>query len=292
MKNIDIAVVILHFNDFDMTRKYIDNLKGLNWGDYRHHFIIVDNHSPDDSGQELCKWFETDLETTVILLPENIGFSRGNNQGIRFAKEKLNADLVVVSNNDIYIKTKEFPSILEKEYKLSRFSVYGPDIYSMSKETHQNPMRQVPLNIEDIHKKVRKIDRILPVLWILNQTGLYDTLKNIRGLFKKKNYSWKPQRIENCVLHGSFFVIDRKYLDKYPEGLFEGTFLYMEEDILAYRCFKEDLKMVYDPSVKIIHFDGISSMKTAGNRCIKFMNEMKETKKSCLSFLNYMKDDQ
>lgn len=41
-----IAVVILHYNDFKMTKEYIDSLKKLEWNNIEHKFIIVDNCSP------------------------------------------------------------------------------------------------------------------------------------------------------------------------------------------------------------------------------------------------------
>lgn len=292
MKKATISVVVLHYNDFDMTRKYIDNLRGLEWNDISHQFIIVDNHSPDGSGQTLYENFKDSDDVTVILLPENIGFARGNNQGILFAHNELNSELIVVSNNDIDIKTKEFPRFLLKEYEKSNFAVYGPDIYSLSKKEHQNPMREKPMNPEEVERKIKKIDRILPMLYFLNKTGLYNPMKRFKDKVKKNHAQTAPvknSRTEKCVLHGAFFVLSENYMKEYLDGLFGGTFLYMEEDILAFRCNLKGLKMVYDPAVDVIHFDGVSSLRMAGNRCEKFIREMKETRKSCVSYMEYMK---
>lgn len=294
MKKTTIAVVILHYNDFEMTRQYIENLRKLKWNDVTHQFIIVDNNSPDGSGVELYEYFKADADTSIILLSENIGFARGNNKGIIFAKDELDADLIVVSNNDIDVKTKDFPRLLIREYAASNFAVYGPDIYSLSKKMHQNPMRQSPMNFDDVNNKIRKIDRTLPVLHILNKMGIYDQIKSLKNKIKKKKDNSPLEstaRVEGCVLHGAFFVLSKEYLRMYPEGLFEGTFLYMEEDILAYRCNLKRLKMVYDPLVQVIHYDGVSSMKIAGNRCMKFIREMNETRKSCEAYIEYMKNN-
>lgn len=292
MKKATISVVILHYNDFNMTRDYIDNLRGLNWNDISHQFIIVDNDSPDESGQTLYKNFKGSDDVTVILLPENIGFARGNNKGILYARNELDSELIVVSNNDIDIKTRDFPRLLLKEYKDSQFSVYGPDIYSLSKKEHQNPMREKPMELEEVGEKIKKIDRILPMLYFLNKTGLYDPMKRFKDKVKKnhvKTVPVKKSRIEKCVLHGAFFVLSENYMKEYPDGLFNETFLYMEEDILAFRCNLKGLKMVYDPAIDVIHFDGVSSLHVAGNRCEKFIREMKETRKSCISYMEYMK---
>ena len=55
MKKTTIAVVILHYNDFEMTRQYIENLRKLRWNVVTHHFVSGDNNSPDESGVELSE---------------------------------------------------------------------------------------------------------------------------------------------------------------------------------------------------------------------------------------------
>lgn len=47
----------------------------------------------------------------------------------------------------------------------------------------------------------------------------------------------------------------------------------------------------YDQIVAGIHYDGVSSMKIAGNRCMKFIREMNETRKSCEAYIEYMKNN-
>ena len=95
-------------------------------------------------------------------------------------------------------------------------------------------------------------------------------------LYDKKQY--------NVVLQGAFFVLTKKYLNKHPEGLYPGTFLYMEELILFYICFKENLDILYDPELKVLHFDGVSTRNKKNDRCDKYLFEMIETLKSCNVF--------
>ena len=289
-----IAVVILHYNDFKMTKEYIDSLKKLEWNNIEHKFIIVDNCSPDNSGKNLFEFYQSDEEVKIILLEKNIGFARGKNIGILYARQQLNYNLIVVSNNDIAIKSEIFPQKLIEEYENSGFAVYGPDIYSLSKTMHQSPMRKDPMNLEQVQKQIEKIDRILPILKILDKLKIYDFLKKIKGILSSDKENQNKEyltRHEDYVLHGSFFVLSELYLNEYPEGLFDKTFLYMEEDILAFRCKLKNLKTIYDPTLKIIHYDGVSSLKISGNRCKKFIREMTETRKSCVEYMNYMKEE-
>ena len=286
-----IAIVILHYNDFNMTKNYIDNLKELNWENINHKFVIVDNASPDCSGIKLKEKYYLDKDVEVLLSEINLGFAGGNNLGILYARNEFDADLVVVSNNDIKIKTHTFPEELIEMYEENCFAVYGPDIYSQGRNIHQNPFRKSPLNMEEVKSKIKEIDRLLPILKIIDRTRTYNFLRKIKNLYSKKEKTLSEdykQRKLNYVLHGAFFVLTKKYFEKYPDGLYGGTFLYMEEDILAYRCMKSKLKMLYDPKISVVHFDGVSSLKESGDRCKKYIRELVETKKSCSVYLNYM----
>lgn len=286
-----IAVVILHYNDFNMTKNYIENLRTLNWENVNHRFIIVDNASPDGSGSKLKDEYCLSEDVVVLLLENNLGFARGNNVGILYAREELDIDLVVVSNNDIEIKTTTFPEKLIEIYGKEEFAVYGPDIYSQSKKLHQNPFRENPLNVTEVQKKIKKIDILLPILRILDRLNIYDYLRSIKSIFSDKKERMVEECVErklNYVLHGAFFVLSKKYFEKYPDGLYNGTFLYMEEDILAFRCKKYGLKLLYDPQITVNHFDGVSSLNEAGDKCKKYIRELVETKKSCIVYCNYI----
>lgn len=293
MCNKSIAIVILHYNDFDMTKNYIENLRTLNWENITHKFIVVDNASPDGSGSKLYDEYYLSEDVEVLLVEKNLGFAKGNNVGILYARKELNSELIVVSNNDVEIKTKLFPEKIMEIYEASDFAVYGPDIYSLSRKIHQNPFRENPLNKMEVRAKIKKIDRTLFILRILDKLKVYNFLRKLKSFLPKGKQSIVGEyskKKENYVLHGSFFVLSEKYFEKYSDGLYDGTFLYMEEDILAYRCKKKKLKLVYDPLIAVIHFDGVSSLNESGDKCKKYIRELVETKKSCIVYLNYMSE--
>ena len=77
MEKVD--VVILHYNNAEDTVKYIENLRQLNWEGLEHHFIIVDNASPDGSGEQLQRKYGADSDVIVLQSQDNLGFAKGNN---------------------------------------------------------------------------------------------------------------------------------------------------------------------------------------------------------------------
>lgn len=288
-----ISIVILHYNDFEMTRKYVENLKSLNWGNIAHKFVIVDNGSPDGSGVTLRQNYSNDKEIKLILLDKNLGFAKGNNVGISYSYNDLKANLVVVSNSDISIKDKDLPEKLVQIYEQTHFAVYGPDIFSLSKNIHQNPLQQKPISYTELSDRIKKLRKNIAVTKFLVGTHLYDPLRKFNSKVHVKNHCNafdydKPQ--SNVVLHGAFFVLSDLYLKAYPDGLYDKTFLYMEENILAFRCSISNLLMRYDPAIKVIHYDGVSSLKEAGSRGKKSLKEFEETLKSAMIYKQYIEE--
>lgn len=287
---LDISVVILHYNDFAMTQAYIDNLKKQNWGGISHHFLIVDNASPDGSGKRLEEAYAGDPDTVVLLSETNHGFAKGNNLGIQFAASHFQSDMVVVSNNDIVIEDSEFMQKLAAVYLQEKFDVLGPDIFSTRKNIHQNPLRSRYLSTKELLDKIDEIDRTLWKLKIIDKLGVYDLISRIKKLVGKshRDVPHFGAAKEGVVLHCAFFVLAEGYLKVYPDGLYPGTFLYMEEDALNYRAHRQNLKSLYDPSLSVLHLDGVSTLKSSGNRCKKYIFELEQTKLSCQSVLAYM----
>ncbi len=288
-----ICIVILHYNNAYMTTEYVSNLKSLNWNNLQYHIIVVDNASPDKSGEILEQQYSVDDHIDVILLHENEGFARGNNAGIQYAVAKYDSDIIIVSNNDILISDKDFPGKIINEYEHSGFDVFGPDIFSLYRNIHQSPIRNIYSEAEVIKQRIADIDKKLKKLKIIDRLGIYELVRGIKRLVRPEYISaenW-DKRQENVVVQGAFFAISRGYLEAYPEGLYPGTFLYMEEDILNYRVIKSGLKTVYEPSIKVKHLESASTRNLSGNRCKKYIFELEHMRESCMEMIKYLEQN-
>ena len=298
MVKLSLCVVILHYNNFEMTRGYVENLKRLSARNYEKHIIIVDNKSPDGSGKPLFEYFIEDPEVDVLLLDKNLGFAKGNNAGILFARDKYNAGLIAVSNSDIEIRDKLFFEKVIRIYERDRFDVFGPDIFGVHYRVHQSPIRPDHMTMEQIDLRIKGIGETLRKVRLIKKLRLYNLLYNARRFltgvsFNRKNFKRDYSRYQTgAVLQGAFFVLNDNYLKAYPDGLYPGTFLYVEEDILNYRAKLKNLKVVYDPSVSVRHLEGMSSLSHTGDRCNKYIFELEQIRKSCFAMKKYMLKNQ
>ena len=93
---IKVAIYTLTRDRLEYTKHSFETLKKQAWYDYDH--FIIDNGSTDGT-QQWLKDNKSEFKK-VILLPENVGISKGSNMAldIIFATDKY--DLIVKMDND------------------------------------------------------------------------------------------------------------------------------------------------------------------------------------------------
>jgi GT2 family glycosyltransferase len=265
------AYVILHYSDIDITVKCISSLLKIRHEDGgRPYIYIVDNASPNGSGQVLKDKYSDAEQIKVILNTENAGFARGNNAGIRQARED-GFDFIAVLNNDIEVPDADFEEKLWALYEREKFAVYGPDIVKKITGEHQNPSRGTGITVKDVGR-----DIMLYRIWsLINTVGMYDRVQNYLSAKKAGTAAGKKMSAPSAcipdpgkyqVLHGSFIVLGPDFL-AVRDGFNEMTYMYGEEDILAYECQRDGMKLYYSPEISVIHYAGISTKAAhSGNR--------------------------
>ena len=66
-------------------------------------------------------------------------------------------------------------------------------------------------------------------------------------------------RLSDVALQGACFVFSRQFMQRFELPFTPETFLYCEEMLLRINCKEADLLMVFDPSIKVLHFEGSST---------------------------------
>lgn len=258
MSNTKIAVVVLHYQAIDDTIKCIQSIRNK-IGIEEYQIIVVDNASPDKSGQVLRDKYENDSKVTVILGKENVGFAKGNNIGYIWAKQNLAPQYIILSNNDIILKTNNFYQEIEKEYANSRFGVLGPLILNADGRYDSNPICLKKISKDNIIEQIEdaKFHRMLNKYGMLNMYNMASTLKH--ALKKKhKQLTKSIDHHEGCTLHGSFLIFSPEFING-SEGLNPNTYMYKEEYILHAETEARGLKMIYSPNICVFHKEDAST---------------------------------
>ena len=103
-----IHIILVNYNGWEDTVECIRSLKKSTYTDYE--ILVVDNGSTDDSAARLREL----AGDRVVLLEagDNLGFSGGNNVGIRYAQAH-GAEYILLLNNDTLVTPDTLERLLE-----------------------------------------------------------------------------------------------------------------------------------------------------------------------------------
>ena len=98
--NSSVAIILINWNNSEYT---IECIKSLNKTSYRNKKIfVIDNNSNDNSVKKIKNLFSN---IDITINKENLGFTGGNNVGIKKAL-KENFDFIMMLNNDTIVDSK------------------------------------------------------------------------------------------------------------------------------------------------------------------------------------------
>ena len=184
----------------------------------------------------------------IVPSPDNLGFAKGNNLGVKFLEENFYCDYFLFTNTDIEIKSdvnvSKMIACLDKN---ERIGAIGPKVISLDgsvQHPHEriiSPYRQIGWHLLPFFKRKRTV--------ALNRNLNSDEKQNAKFCY------W---------VQGSFFVIKASVFNKI--GLFDPhTFLYAEEQILAEKLKRIGKRMFYYPDVTVLHYEGGTILKENTN---------------------------
>ena len=207
-----LGMVIVNYNDFDMTKRLLDNVK-----DYKclKEIVVVDNNSTDDSFDKL-KEFESNRIT--IIKNSSRHFSSGLNVGAKYLIKKVGDCNIIFSNSDVIIKGEEDLKQLSSNIN-SDIVVVGPVVRG-----------------GDVLNRGWKMSTA-------NQEILFN-IPLLSRYFKKKYLPYKDYSKDITyvdVVSGCFFMVDSKFLMD-NDYFDEKTFLYYEEQIFAKKVIDKNKK--------------------------------------------------
>ncbi|MDH5458352.1 MAG: glycosyltransferase family 2 protein [Nitrospinota bacterium] len=121
-----ISIIILNWNGWQDTIECLASIANITYPNYR--VIIVDNHSNDGSEQKIHQSFP---DIHIIQNETNLGFSEGNNVGIREAL-RSQAEYILILNNDTVLDPSIFSHLLKEAMSNDGLAIYSPRIHSYS----------------------------------------------------------------------------------------------------------------------------------------------------------------
>jgi GT2 family glycosyltransferase len=118
-----VFVVILNYKRKDRLKKCLDSVFQTAYPNFE--VVVVDNNSGDGSIEMIKSGYS---RASLVINEANLGFSAGNNVGIRYALERM-AEYVLLLNNDTQVKPNFLSRLVDVAEKDEKIGILSPLIF-------------------------------------------------------------------------------------------------------------------------------------------------------------------
>jgi len=232
-----LSIIILSYNTKDLTLDCIKSViqeyeKELQKGEFE--IILVDNASTDDSVRAISNFqfpISNKNALKIIQNKENLGFSKGNNVGVKNAAGQF----ILFLNSDTEVKDKGLLKMVEFLEQNKHISILG------GKLENANGSPQASAG------KFYSIFNLFLLLMGGERLGFLRS---------------SPARISKVDwVSGACMMTVRETFEKIG-GFEEKLFMYMEDQELCFRAKKAGYKTYYYPFLSLLHKERGSSNRT------------------------------
>jgi GT2 family glycosyltransferase len=247
--------VVLNYMNYCDAIECVSSLLAIKRNDYK--IIIVDNYSQNESIIELQHYFCGNEKVNVISAPANLGYSGGNNIGIKWLRDR-SIDNIIIATSDTVLISEDILEIFDS-LELKNVGIVGPSILSLDGAL-ENPALIAPNIIYFanlfFYKQMKFLRNTLYKLFPYIELRRINSLENEKlNLLKKNSATDLSQPINVYMLHGAFYFLTKRFFNKI--GLLDDNiFMYGEEDLLSWQCELNGLDRLFIPSISVLHKGG------------------------------------
>lgn len=252
-----VAIVILNYLNYEDTIECIESIERMGYS--LCGIVVVDNASENDSVKKISRVCRTKSHVHILQTHKNLGYAKGNNVGIHYARNRLKADYVLAVNNDTLFIQKDYLDRLMNSHQKG-VAVIGSRVL-------------LKKGIQYQYKENFSIRDNLSI-YINHFTQLRGCCFDVPLVSEKYKY----------ILHGCALMFTPDFFEHY-KGFYSGTFLYCEEKILYLMCRIKGLKQVYVDDAEIFHKEDQSSELSFGNNNMTKLRYVFQSEKHVLWWL-------
>jgi len=233
-----VFITLISFNNNKVTLECLESLEKVRKNNFELNIVVIDNASKEKF-KTLKKYLNFTLK--IIRSEENLGFSGGQNLGIKYSLER-GADYVVILNNDTEVD-ENLVSNLIKSFR-DNIGIVSPKIYFAKGY--------------EFHKDRYKENEKGKVIWYAG--GIIDW-ENVIGIHKGVDEVDKGQfnsSMETEYATGCCMMVKAQVFEKIG-FLDDKYFLYYEDADFCIRARNNNFKVIFEPSGLLWHKNASSA---------------------------------
>lgn len=225
-----VAIVVLNYNGLANTLECLKSLRKLEPGHHQIELIVVDNASTDGSAQAFCE-----LQDIYLLTNQkNLGYTGGNNAGIKYAL-KRGANYLLILNNDTLVDKFLIKNLLAAAID---GDIICPKIYFAPGF--------------EFHKGRYKKEESGKVIWYAGGKIDWDNIIGIHLGVDQVDKGQFNRRHQIDLATGACMMVKSEVFEKI--GLFdEKYFLYLEDMDFCTRAKAAGARIIFEPQAIIWH---------------------------------------
>ncbi|MCS6862868.1 MAG: glycosyltransferase family 2 protein [Abditibacteriales bacterium] len=245
-----LSIIIVNWNTCDLLRACLRSLRAA-CAAVAHEVIVVDNASTDGSAAMVAAEFP---EVRLIVNAENVGYARGNNQGLERAQGEwlwlLNPDTEVLPNTvgTLLRFMQAHPDcgalgckLLNPPLETPGYSPLATD--HRARTAHQHSCRTFPT----------------PDVIIIEALGLSRLFPRHRWFGKYRMTWWDYNDVREVEQPMASSLLLRREVVEQVGGMDEAFPIFFNDVDLCYRIKQAGWKIYFTPDAQVIHHGGAST---------------------------------
>jgi len=224
----DISIIIISYNTKQILKNCLDSIFE-NTRKISFELIVVDNASTDGTVGFLKELAKNKTSLNLILNTSNLGFAKANNQAIKLAKGKR----VLLLNSDTIINEGVIGQLTDQSMKFNDEAILAPRLLNTDGSVQPSCYHFPTITGAILEFWLGKVSQF------------------------SKYYPKGEQPLEVDAAVGAVLLIPREVIDKVGY-LNEKYFMYFEDLDYCRRARLKNIKVVYLPSIEIVHLHGES----------------------------------
>ena len=241
-----IGIVILNYINYKILLDCISSLKKQD--EFNEcEVVIVDNNSPNDSFNYITSNIKGP-NIHCIKNKTNSGYAQGNNIGFHYLKNVCKCKTIIVMNSDVILENRNFLKTIRETIGRHRdCHIIAPDVINIS-GIHSNPFGLSFISKKDVSRVIFRTR----LSYFCLKIGLDLTaLKNKKNNKQINNSEYHTG--DYFIPHGSCIIFTPLWTELEDRCFFPNTFLFCEENILVSYIISKGYRMIYEPSLQILH---------------------------------------
>lgn len=266
LKGRELVVVVLNYVNYWDTFECVESLLRQQ---LHTEIVVVENGSPNESLVMLRQRFKGCLNIHILTSETNLGFARGFNLGIRYARETLGGGPVLILNSDTVLTTDEIVGQLVGQCQADSVGIVSPTVTDIEGGAH--PLASMSAD----RLTWGTLRAVLLTCLDALPTQLRHRLLATTGVVRKRvrpteEAAWPsdvyhPSAKAQFALHGPAFVLTEAFFARF-RGMYPRTFLYCEEINLFWYLRKARLATAVASTDPVMHKTARSTTAVLGDR--------------------------